>query len=82
MTFRHRSSNLLNAPPAPTADMLPAGVTSRRGFLRYPVSQAADITAFRATVVPVGDDRTPGNVRARETTGEVVVAVRRAFALT
>ena len=29
------------------------------GFLCYPVSQAADITAFRATVVPVGDDQLP-----------------------
>jgi tryptophanyl-tRNA synthetase len=29
------------------------------GFLAYPVSQAADITAFRATVVPVGDDQLP-----------------------
>jgi tryptophanyl-tRNA synthetase len=29
------------------------------GFLTYPVSQAADITALRATVVPVGDDQLP-----------------------
>ena len=29
------------------------------GFLIYPVSQAADITAFKATVVPVGDDQLP-----------------------
>lgn len=29
------------------------------GFLCYPVSQAADITAFRATLVPVGDDQLP-----------------------
>ena len=29
------------------------------GFLVYPVSQAADITAFRATVVPVGSDQLP-----------------------
>ena len=29
------------------------------GFLAYPVSQAADITAFRATLVPVGDDQLP-----------------------
>lgn len=27
------------------------------GFLCYPASQAADITAFRATVVPVGEDQ-------------------------
>jgi tryptophanyl-tRNA synthetase len=29
------------------------------GFLCYPVSQAADITALRATLVPVGDDQLP-----------------------
>lgn len=29
------------------------------GFLCYPVAQAADITAFKATVVPVGDDQAP-----------------------
>ncbi|MBQ0054349.1 MAG: tryptophan--tRNA ligase [Bacteroidales bacterium] len=29
------------------------------GFLTYPVSQAADITAFKATVVPVGEDQKP-----------------------
>ncbi|WP_370205845.1 tryptophan--tRNA ligase [Pararhodobacter marinus] len=29
------------------------------GFLCYPAAQAADITAFRATVVPVGADQAP-----------------------
>ena len=29
------------------------------GFICYPISQAADITAFRATVVPVGEDQLP-----------------------
>ncbi len=29
------------------------------GFLCYPAAQAADITAFRATVVPVGEDQLP-----------------------
>lgn len=29
------------------------------GFFCYPVSQAADITAFRATAVPVGEDQLP-----------------------
>jgi tryptophanyl-tRNA synthetase len=29
------------------------------GFLCYPVAQAADITAFKATVVPVGEDQAP-----------------------
>jgi len=29
------------------------------GFLCYPVAQAADITAFKATLVPVGEDQAP-----------------------
>lgn len=29
------------------------------GFMIYPISQAADITAFKANLVPVGDDQTP-----------------------
>lgn len=29
------------------------------GFLAYPISQAADITAFKAELVPVGDDQLP-----------------------
>ncbi|MGE5652574.1 tryptophan--tRNA ligase [Noviherbaspirillum sp. UKPF54] len=29
------------------------------GFLCYPASQAADITAFKATLVPVGEDQVP-----------------------
>ena len=29
------------------------------GFMTYPVSQAADITAFKATLVPVGEDQKP-----------------------
>ncbi len=29
------------------------------GFFVYPISQAADITAFRATTVPVGEDQMP-----------------------
>ncbi|MDN6731661.1 MAG: tryptophan--tRNA ligase [Atopostipes suicloacalis] len=36
------------------------------GFLVYPVSQAADITAFNATHVPVGDDQKPMVEQARE----------------
>ncbi len=36
------------------------------GFLVYPVSQAADITAFNATHVPVGDDQKPMLEQARE----------------
>ena len=29
------------------------------GFFTYPISQAADITAFKATVVPAGEDQLP-----------------------
>ena len=36
------------------------------GFLNYPVSQAADITAFKATLIPVGDDQEPMLEQARE----------------
>ena len=36
------------------------------GFLNYPISQTADITAFEATCVPVGDDQLPMIEQARE----------------
>lgn len=36
------------------------------GFLCYPVSQAADITAFKATTVPVGEDQLPMLEQTRE----------------
>ena len=36
------------------------------GFLGYPVSQAADITAFKGQVVPVGDDQLPLLEQCRE----------------
>lgn len=36
------------------------------GFLTYPVSQTADITAFNANIVPVGDDQLPMLEQARE----------------
>ena len=36
------------------------------GFLTYPVSQAADITAFNATTVPVGEDQLPMIEQTRE----------------
>ncbi|KRN27937.1 tryptophan-tRNA ligase [Lactobacillus selangorensis] len=36
------------------------------GFLIYPVSQTADITAFKADTVPVGDDQEPMLEQARE----------------
>ncbi|KAA8731171.1 tryptophan--tRNA ligase [Acinetobacter qingfengensis] len=43
------------------------------GFLCYPVSQAADITAFKATVVPVGEDQIP----MIEQTNELIRRVNR-----
>jgi tryptophanyl-tRNA synthetase len=50
------------------------------GFYTYPISQTADITAFKADVVPVGEDQMPMLEQAREivrkfnsTYGEVLV---------
>ena len=36
------------------------------GFMTYPISQAADITAFKAKYVPVGEDQLPMIEQARE----------------
>ena len=36
------------------------------GFFTYPISQAADITAFKATTVPVGEDQLPKIEQTRE----------------
>ena len=36
------------------------------GFFCYPISQAADITAFKATTVPVGEDQLPMLEQTRE----------------
>lgn len=36
------------------------------GFFTYPISQAADITAFKATTVPVGEDQAPMIEQAQE----------------
>jgi tryptophanyl-tRNA synthetase len=43
------------------------------GFLCYPAAQAADITAFKATLVPVGEDQAP----MIEQTNEIVRRVNR-----
>jgi tryptophanyl-tRNA synthetase len=45
------------------------------GFLTYPVSQAADITAFKATLVPVGEDQLP----MIEQTNEIVRSFNRIY---
>lgn len=36
------------------------------GFAAYPISQAADITAFKANIIPVGDDQEPMIEQTRE----------------
>ena len=36
------------------------------GFFCYPISQAADITAFKSTIVPVGEDQEPMLEQTRE----------------
>lgn len=45
------------------------------GFLTYPASQAADITAFKATLVPVGEDQIP----MIEQTNEIVRRFNRMY---
>lgn len=51
------------------ADSIPAG------FLTYPVSQAADITAFKAQLVPAGEDQLP----LIEITNEIVRRFNRIY---
>ncbi len=48
------------------------------GFLCYPAAQAADITAFRATVVPVGDDQAPMIEQSNEIVRRINAAAGRA----
>ncbi|MBN1914780.1 MAG: tryptophan--tRNA ligase [Parachlamydiales bacterium] len=45
------------------------------GFMIYPISQAADITAFKAEIVPVGDDQLP----MIEQTAEIVRKFNRLY---
>jgi tryptophanyl-tRNA synthetase len=45
------------------------------GFMTYPISQAADITAFKANLVPVGEDQRP----MIEQTNEIVRAFNRLY---
>jgi tryptophanyl-tRNA synthetase len=47
------------------------------GFLCYPIAQAADITGFRATHVPVGEDQLPMIELAQETAAKVNRAAAR-----
>ncbi len=48
------------------------------GFMIYPISQAADITAFKANLVPVGEDQIP----MIEQTNEVVKSFNRIYGKT
>ena len=59
----------LSRNPTVKAEMLMRGFADEglpAGFFTYPVSQAADITAFDATVVPVGEDQLPMIEQTRE----------------
>jgi len=58
----------LNRNPTVKAEMTQKGMGDEvpAGFLCYPVSQAADITAFDAHLVPVGDDQKPMIEQTRE----------------
>lgn len=51
------------------------GASIPAGFLMYPVSQAADITIFKARYVPVGEDQLP----MIEQTNEIVRAFNRIY---
>jgi tryptophanyl-tRNA synthetase len=51
------------------------GESTPLGFFVYPVSQAADITAFKANIVPVGEDQIP----MIEQTNEIVRAFNRTY---
>ena len=60
-------SRLLRNPTVKTeVKMREFGESIPAGFLTYPVSQTADITAFNATIVPVGEDQLPMIEQARE----------------
>ena len=48
---------------------------SSRWFFVYPISQVADIVAFKATIVPVGEDQLP----MIEQTNEVVRSFNRIY---
>lgn len=51
------------------------GESTPTGFIIYPISQAADITAFKASIVPVGNDQMP----MIEQTNEIVRTFNRIY---
>jgi tryptophanyl-tRNA synthetase len=63
--------------PTVKGEMLEKGYGANvpAGFLMYPVSQAADITAFKANLVPVGEDQLP----MIEQTAEIVRSFNRIY---
>ena len=69
--------NRLERNPTIKAEIQQKGYGSNipAGFLCYPVSQAADITAFQAEVVPVGEDQCP----LLELTNEIVRRFNRIY---
>ena len=71
------SWNRLKHNPTVKQEMIQKGYAESvpAGFLTYPISQAADITAFKATLVPVGEDQRP----MIEQSNEIVRAFNRAY---
>ena len=49
------------------------------GFFTYPISQAADITAFKATTVPVGEDQLPMIEQCREIVQQIQQCIWRSI---
>lgn len=47
------------------------------GFFNYPISQAADITAFKATTVPVGEDQLPMIEQTRRLSESLILSMMR-----
>ncbi|WP_334305045.1 tryptophan--tRNA ligase [Vallitalea longa] len=67
----------LSRNPTVKAEMKQKGYNDKIpvGFLCYPISQAADITAFKANLIPVGDDQLP----MIEQTNEIVRRINNHF---
>ena len=47
------------------------------GFFTYPISQASDITAFKATTVPVGEDQLPMIEQSKRDRPQIQQRIRR-----
>lgn len=69
--------NRLKHNPTVKAEMMQKGYGESvpAGFMIYPISQAADITAFKAELVPVGEDQIP----MIEQTSEIVKKFNRTY---